>query len=172
MKLFLDLDGVLVDLEKGLEDQLNYHFPILRNKQGQTEVDALWINIFINHPTFWIDLPLMEHAKELYQKSLEFCDKPFILTASPEIYGETTMHRMCTTQKKSWVEKHFGKDQANRTIVTKSKKKQEYIGNFNKHDYVLIDDHSGNINRWNAAKGTGILYKELNSTLKQLKDAS
>ena len=49
-------------------------------------------------------------------------------------------------------------------IVQRREKKD-----FAKKDVILIDDHSKNIREWEAAGGTGVVHKNVNSTIKQLK---
>lgn len=165
IQCFIDLDGVMVDLHKGLKEKLNFEFPIDRDKDI---IHSMWYNIANNHPTFWMDLEPTPYYKELYKAIIDVCKNPLILSATPEPYVNKDNDN-CKSQKISWVYKHLGAQQALNTIITKSKLKQNFIN----PEYginVLIDDHPLNIKRWQNAGGIGIHHVNVEDTIKQLKE--
>ena len=165
IQVFIDMDGVVVNLEKGLKEKLNFTFPVNRDRKI---INEMWYRIVKEYPTFWFDLEPEPYYKELYSAIKDVCKTPLILSATPEPYADQDDDN-CRKQKTSWVYKHLGQDQALRTIITKSKIKQNFI----RPEYgtnVLIDDHPMNIERWRNAGGVGIHHTNLEDTLKQLKD--
>ena len=164
----LDLDGVMVDLDKGLMDTYNYKFPSERSEENHQAVEKMWKEVVAKNPSFWYDLPPMNGFDTLYQKVLTICPEPVIISATPEDYGFDSEHDECKAQKIAWVHRYLGPMQAFRTIITKSKLKQDYIPSLNGDRKILIDDHPGNIERWEKAGGIGILYDTLENVLKKL----
>ena len=166
---FIDLDGVMVNLERGLQEKLGFRFPKDRNEYNKKVVEAMWDDLAVKHPTFWFDLEPTPYQKELYHKILELDPYPIMLSATPEHYtGEK--ERLCREQKISWVHKHIGPYQSLRSIITKSKLKQEYIKQLPADRHILIDDHPGNIQRWNTAGGIAVHHTDIEKTLKELEN--
>lgn len=167
--LFIDLDGVMVDLQNHLIETLNFEFPLPRTEENRIVVESMWEHVHQTCPTFWEDATPMEHAQTLYNAILELCDNPYVLSATPESYGFSDRHVQCARQKRKWVQKHFGAHQAARCILTKSKLKQDVIPMFPAADrHILIDDHASNIKRWEAAGGIGIHFKNIDQALDEL----
>lgn len=166
--IFLDSDGVLADLDRGLKTFLNTELPTHICPENKIVVDNTWYEIAAKIPHFWLDLPLMPDAKTLYKKVLEVHDQPYILTATPKCYEFSHSHTECAFFKKAWYERHFGPHQANRFIATKSDMKHRYISKT--HKSILIDDSKSNIEQWNQAGGIGILYDSIDNVLEQLEN--
>ncbi len=166
MKCYIDLDGVMVDLERGLYETLNFTFPTEYNSTSRKIIHDMWYTIQRDHPHFWENLHPMQGYKELYSVIRMIDPQPFILSATPEPYTGTE-ERDCRWQKTNWVYNHLGQTQAIRTIITKSKLKQNYVQK--NQPCMLIDDHPGNIQRWNDAGGIGILHKSNEETIEILK---
>jgi len=169
MKLFIaiDLDGVMVDLDRGLKEQLDVVLPVIRSPENQRYVDGVWDTTHATY-NFWTNLPPMPHFEELYQSILAKCDEPVIISASPVCYEFDERHDRCRQQKIDWVARYLGPEQAKRTIITKSNLKHTFISQIPADRHVLVDDHSSNIRRWNKAGGIGILYKHHEKALKEL----
>jgi 5'(3')-deoxyribonucleotidase len=167
--VWIDLDGVMVDLERGLMEKFNFKFPKERSDYNKTVIDNLWDDIGKNHPTFWVDLNPLSHYKTLYEEILKTSESPIVLSATPEPYTGQ-FDEDCRQQKTQWVAKHLGLAQACRTIITKSKLKQDVIAQFPNCRHILIDDHPGNIERWFKAGGSPIHHTNIESTIKALKE--
>ena len=167
-KVFIDLDGVMVNLNAGLMEHYNYRFPETRTPSDVVQINNMWADISVNHPTFWFDLQPMDDYKKLYKKIQEIDPSPVILSATPEPYTDLDDTR-CRNQKISWVYKYLGPAQAYRTIITKSKLKQNFINTaFDQN--ILIDDSVWNIDRWRNAGGIAIHHSDIDSTIQQLED--
>lgn len=166
--VYIDLDGVMVDLYRALKEKLNFEFPHDRSTENRDVVDAMWNDIATHHPTFWIDLPATEYKDQLFSKILELDASPYVLSATPSPY-ETYRHQHCALQKIEWVCRNLSPDFRFRTLITKSKLKQTFISCEPAADRkILVDDHPGNIARWIAAGGIGVHHTNIEKTLKEL----
>lgn len=153
-KLFVDLDGVLVNLNKAIK---------VFGLGGFEEIDAndlqgvLWNKIKERGSDFWMLAPWQKDGHELWEyiKSSD----PTILTAPPN-----TGAVQAEKGKKDWVKRELG--QSVKCIVTAAKKKAEHA----KKGSILIDDMVKNIDQWVAAGGIGILHKNTKDTITRLKE--
>lgn len=163
--VFLDLDGVLVDLNKGLKDQFGFEFPKERTEENRKIIHDMWYDIAKNNPRFWSNLPPTDDCYSIYNAAKSIDPNLHILSATPEPF--TGIYDIaCRNEKVSWVWNKLGYLQATRAIITKSKLKQNHMvpDKIN----ILVDDHPGNIERWIAAGGVGIHHTNLENTLKEL----
>lgn len=167
--VWLDLDGCLVDLERSLVDKFNFRFPKERTPENREIIHNLWYEISNNHPNFWVDIPPTPYYKELYAAIHNVTSMVFILSATPEPFTGAHDDR-CRIEKTEWVREYLGHMQSQRTLITKSKNKQDVIARFPDFTHILVDDHPGNIDRWRKAGGIGIHHVDINETLKQLKE--
>jgi hypothetical protein len=166
--IYIDLDGVLVDLHSGIVELTGGPLPKERTPENKIKVEALWDTIAKEHPRFWLDLKPLPYAMQLYTEVLKIDPFPFILSATPENYTGSD-DSSCRQQKMAWVHKNIDPTLLHRTIITKSKLKQEQIGKSPRaRRKVLIDDHPGNIARWNDAGGYGIMHTSIETTLKAI----
>jgi hypothetical protein len=168
-KIYIDLDGVLVDLNVGLKKNYNFEFPKEKTPENKIAVESLWREIALNNPSFWKTLPATSYYMDLFDAILEVDQTPLILSATPELYTGVD-HTICQNNKIAWVREHLGEIMAYRTIITKSKLKQEQLPLPPYADRkILIDDHPGNIERWQAAGGIGIFHTSFSNTFNELK---
>lgn len=166
--VYIDLDGVMVDLYRALKEQFDFEFPHDRSQENRVVVDALWDMIAEDHPAFWRDLSPTPYKDLLFAKILELDPHPYVLSATPQPYEEYR-HQKCALQKTEWVCDHLTPELRYRTIITKSKLKQNYIVCDPRADRkILVDDHPGNIARWIAAGGIAVHHTDINRTLKEL----
>ena len=168
--VFLDLDGVLVNMHDGLQQKTGFTFPRERSVENKVKIHKMWLDLARDHKTFWIDLEPMDRYMEIYDAAKELHATPFVLSATPENYDFGVLHRLCKDQKKAWTVKHIGDHMHSKTFITKSKLKQEWVGmEGDDYQYVLVDDHPGNIKRWKKAGGIGIHHTDVDTTLEALK---
>lgn len=150
---FVDLDGVLADFEYQL-------LRVAGVRVHDVEDDAMWahVNAYDSSGEWFLDLPLMPGARELWSHIRQF--SPTILTATGRA-GERAAE-----QKKAWVLKHFGITPDRVIAVRKSEEKAAYM---TVPGSILIDD---NLQRcvlpWTAAGGRGIHHVNYRMTLAQV----
>lgn len=152
-RIFLDLDGVLADFDKGagiiLETDNIYKWEFIHGG------DRFW-EVLNSFPNFFGSLPLMPDAMELWWAVRE--RKPTILTALPRQDAASV-----DAQKRAWVAKYLGSDVEVITCKTKDKPKFCRTGD------ILIDDRSVNREAWNAAGGTYILHTSAQASVHRLR---
>ena len=155
--IFCDMDGVLVDFDKGYKDltgkstnhadvQDKNDFWRLLNKsleeKGLIEYD------------YWVNLPWMPDGKQLWNYIKGY--KPYILTAPSLDPGSRQ-------GKREWVEKEL--PEAKNVYFRKASLKPEFSGK----NRILIDDRADTIAAWNAKGGIGIHHTSASDTIEQLK---
>jgi hypothetical protein len=150
VQIYCDMDGVLVDMDKGFKALSGGYTPDnFKDKfNGDKKVaqKEFW-KIIARKPDFWISLEPMPDAKVLWNFIEEnFKDPvPVILSAGQ---GSTVVQ-----QKTEWIRKHIS--QTVKVLIAPSGvKKPEFIlnhpvqgGQYVTH--VLVDDMSKNMSAWN-----------------------
>jgi hypothetical protein len=155
--IYCDMDGVLVDFEKGALKALN---------AGKEPLD-----VALKKPDakkkiadtngFWENLEQMPDAMKLWNFINRY--EPRILTAYPT-WDEGGKHG-----KKIWVDKHL-KLPHDRFFPVKRIEKQDYAKDTKTGmPNLLIDDHKKNIQEFEAAGGIGVLHINANDTISKLK---
>lgn len=175
-KLFCDLDGVLVDFEKGAIDIINDKLSNIdrlrpntkilaqkvRDKYGNSIdhddfksedkiINKLMYSLINGHQSFFLNLDWTSDGKELWSGIKKY--DTWILS-SP--IGESAIN-----QKIQWCIKNLNISPA-KVIIVKDKWKYAHP------DYYLIDDRSKILDPWINAGGKGILYKNAKKTLEEL----
>lgn len=146
-KVFIDMDGVLADFFG--------EWAKLDGKKHWKDFahidDAL--DLIRKHPTFWTNLPLLPHAKEL----VNFVHRTFgeYYICSKPLEGDPRS----ATGKRAWLNEHFQSPAPARVLLTADKAKYAMAGGIAN---ILIDDYPVNIDHWREAGGIGILYEPKN----------
>lgn len=148
-KIFLDLDGVMADFERGVRE-------ILKLDPKKVSNEELFSTLAKKGKDFFLKLPKTKDADRLW-KFLQGNDIK-ILTGVP-----TTNREEAAKNKVSWVRRNLSKNV--KVITTSSRSKKKYAG----PDNILIDDRKDNITEWKAAGGIGILHTSTSKTIKELK---
>lgn len=153
------MDGVLCDFEGRFE-----HFTGLTPDQykakaqkeyGDKKVDEKFWDI-IDHQIglrFWRGMPWMPGGRELWDYIKPY--KPSLLTAP-------SWHNSSREGKQLWVEDHIP---GTPIIFKQADKKADLSG----PNIVLIDDREDTIINWKSKNGIGILYKNTEQTINDLK---
>lgn len=138
--LFVDLDGVLVDFEKGFEQAFG-----IRHDSVPENIMWQMINERERH---WHDLPAMPGAIRLWTRLIAF--KPTILTGCPRSIG----FKHADAGKRAWCERELTYETP--VITCASRDKPKFMV---KRGDVLIDDMTKNTYRWELAGGRAIHFE-------------
>jgi hypothetical protein len=153
-KIFVDLDGVMADLDKHVKEVTGKSFEELRaSGSGFTEFCAAQRE---QGNTVFDNLDKHDDADELWNYVVKY--KPDILTAT----GYPT--EKATAEKIRWVMDNLsGYDKI--LTTTSGADKHKYAA----PNHILIDDRMKAIGPWREAGGIGIEHKSAADTISQLK---
>lgn len=146
-KIYCDMDGVLVDFERGYEE--------LTSKLTEREFDTsekFWEPITKAGAAFWIKLKWMPDGKQLWN---------YIKKYNPELLSAPSREESSKIGKRIWVKRNMP---GTKLILRSAERKQEFAN----PDSILIDDRTDNIERWRNAGGVGILHITAADTIKEL----
>lgn len=149
MRVFLDVDGVLANFNKGAFEALgleyNYHHPAL-NEWHWYEYFGISLKKLnaVCDIGFWANLEWIHDGKQILDVVESRFDDIYLLTTPMP-------HPGSGTGKILWIEKHLPR-YAKRTIITQAPK-HILAG----PDCLLIDDRDENVAEFVAAGGVGIL---------------
>lgn len=157
--IHLDMDGVLVNLDKYILDKTGLRF-------GDLPAKEMWAALRAGCYEMFRDADPMPDAHELVEHVMGLTRYGFrieILTAVPlfKSFPDAKAH------KKEWLNKHFPELVGGFKIGPFSKDKWRHA----RHGDILIDDRPLNIQQWNEAGGIGILHTSTRSTIDLLDGA-
>ena len=149
MKIYVDLDGVLVDFVKGYQELTGIDIT------GTFHNDPkFWEPINKAGYNFWVDLEWTVDGKKLWK---------YVEKYSPELLSAPSREDDSRIGKHDWVKRELP---GVHLILRTAKNKKEFAG----PNSVLIDDLETNIQSWIEAGGIGIHHKSADETIKQLKN--
>jgi hypothetical protein len=152
-KIYVDLDGVLANFEKGVSE-------LLKAPMKYQNTNEMWryIKAYSRRGgKLWRDLSLMPDAKTLWNYIKKY-DPEILSSGGDPVFG-------ADVQKRKWVAEHFGGN-VKVNITRRSNEKAQYAA----PNHILIDDMMKSIGPWIKAGGIGILHKNANDTIKKLQD--
>jgi len=154
-KIYLDLDGVFADFHSGVQmytDVDNY-------ADNPSEVWKKLETI----PHYFRDLTVLQDSPKILNRILEVVPPQYceFLTALPKITGHLYSAQR---DKVEWVRAQLNSHLQVNCVAHWSLKK--YFCR-SPHD-ILIDDSQRNIDEWTAVGGTGILHRDVKTTLEEL----
>jgi hypothetical protein len=149
-QLFLDLDGVLGDLD-------GHYFNIFG---VPVQVDVFmppdyWKNVR-KHGNFYGTQPLKQDAMELWEGAKQLHLDPIILTGVPRNVPNVA------EQKFAWVEKHFGPEAKIICCYSEDKYLHGQFGD------VLVDDRLKYAHHWVKMGGVFVHHTSASDSLRQL----
>jgi len=147
-KLFVDMDGVLVDFDKGYEKLTGIN---MRGKFVNDE--SFWNPINNAGYDFWINLEWMKDGKELWS---------YVEKYKPELLSAPSRQDDSRVGKHDWVKRELP---GVHLILRTAKNKKEFAA----PDSILIDDRKENIESWIEHNGIGIHHISTKNTIKELK---
>lgn len=174
MKIYFDMDGVLVDFEYGARNicqnfaDLNHPSEDLSPEQREAK-RQFWMKIE-QQDDFWRKLPVMDGAEQLLSVA-KSVSEIFILSKTPGkkhfINGEKYV-QFVADEKRKWVLKHMGKFFDDERIIICDGKKGALAKPM--PEDILIDDRCENIAEWESCGGRGILFVNASDCTNKLKN--
>ncbi len=162
-QFYCDMDGVLVDLDKGFKAVSGGLSP--KEYEDKNGKNTFW-KVVNQHPNFWIDLEPLPDAKVLWDYIKDRFKDPVAVILSA---GQGSKIK---EQKTAWIRKHI--DPSVQVIIASSGvKKPQYI--IDRADvrltHILLDDTDKNITAWeNSGKNrVAILHKDAASSINKIK---
>ena len=147
-KIYCDMDGVLVDFDKG------YYNLTGTEASFDTDPKQFWDPITKAGAAFWIKLPWMPDGKQLWN---------YIKQYNPDLLSAPSREESSKMGKRIWVKRELP---GAKLILRSADRKQEFAT----PNSILIDDRADNIQRWKDAGGIGIVHTSAADTIQQLKD--
>jgi hypothetical protein len=168
--IFSDMDGVLVDFDKGYKDLTGLSTK-QANSQGKNEFWKLFRDSLIEKDiperSYWANLDWMPDGKQLWDYIKEY--NPYVLTAPSVNFDIPFEDRYKIDNNESMQGKlEWGQRLSNMRKMYFASAKNKV--KFARPDSILIDDRKDTIDAWNAAGGIGIFHTSTENTIKQLQD--
>ena len=157
-RIFIDMDGVLADFLKGVEDPMYLGEPLTNDAEGHSTYDDRKKEL--TDKRLFANLPPMVDMYELLAY-VRHCETPWeILTAAGSVNRELVVY-----DKTEWIKRYVDPN----VVVTctfsgTQKAAYAYEGS------VLIDDRLKNIEAWEANGGIGIVHTSAKNTINSLKE--
>lgn len=148
--IYVDMDGVLVDFEKGYYDLTGIH-----TKQFVKGDSTFWKPISEAGAGFWAGLPWMPDGKELWR---------YVKKYKPNILSAPSQDPSSIVGKEAWLKINL-QNQFKKAYFYNRANKKLFAG----ENKILIDDMEQTINEWNEKGGIGILHTSTANTIKELK---
>lgn len=147
-KIYCDMDGVLVDFDKG-------YFKLTGHKlDGEHRSDDhFWDPINAAGYDFWINLEWSNDGKRLWS---------YIEKYKPELLSAPSRQNDSRIAKHDWVKRELP---GTHLILRSAKHKKDFAC----ANCILIDDRIDNIQGWRDAGGIGIHHVSTKHTIDQLK---
>jgi hypothetical protein len=173
-RVFCDLDGVLVDFDRGFMDlEGNTEKLTPKEYEKANGKNSIWPLIDNLGEDFWAGLQWMKDGRELWDYLKQY--DPIILSAP-------SRHPGCLTGKAKWVKNNLGIDQEPVMNPADFNETTRFILANHKHDYVepaktllkkepvLIDDFIKKLEKWSMAGGVGILHNDATDSIRVMED--
>lgn len=169
MKIYFDMDGVLVHFDAMRPNDKNLNHP---SKELSPEMRAakkqFWLDIE-QQPNFWREIPEMPRIEQLLNVAKDK-GEIFVLSKTPSakhFIGGQKYVDFVADEKRKYVLKHFNNFFDDKHIIICDGDKGKLIKP-TKND-ILIDDRQENINEWETHGGRGILFTNAILTMKKLR---
>ena len=167
------MDGVLADFDAAAAGIDNVCGNDL-NRQTK-EMDAVALNAkkmrwrrIEEKPTFWRDMPVMCGIDALVRVAAGR-GEIFVLTKAPgakNFAGGDVYVDFIEDEKRDWISRNMSEFFDNAHVIVARIAKEELL--HPGYDDILIDDRAGNVADWCAAGGRGIVFRDVDSAIKEL----
>ena len=172
MKIYFDMDGVLADFDAAVapfsdgRGDLNNRMELM-TADARDAKKARWQKIEQN-PKFWAEIPVVKNIESLLRAAAGLGEL-FVLTSVPKaknFAGGDEYVDFIDAQKRAWIAHHMSEFFPAQNVIVSRGPKEDLV-----HpgaDDVLIDDRAVNIDDWRAAGGRGIVFSDVDATIKDL----
>lgn len=150
-KIYLDLDGVLVNFQKGIQEHTND--PDITFGGVQEAFKTMHGNY-----DFWANLEPLKGWDDIWKTVKRY--ECFVLSSCSNL-GEK-----CKCGKIDWVKRHLNGMKEDNIIIVQDMHEKAFYAN---EKSILIDDMEKNIIQWVEAGGIGILYRNIEQTINEFK---
>ena len=153
--IYVDLDGVLADLIKKMEEVTGHTLT-----DNDTYDNPAWKKFHAEIGSgnrLFAEFELIPDARELWNYIKQY--NPNILTATGKAFAKEV-----DEQKREWVKKHFSGYDTIYTVIASGQKAK-----FAWPDSILIDDREKSIGPWRDKGGIGIHHTSAKNTIAELK---
>jgi hypothetical protein len=147
--IYCDMDGVLVDFDRGYQELTG----MTTQQADAIGGDTFWEPLTKAGAKWWITLNWMLDGKQLWD---------YIKKYNPILLSAPSREESSKLGKRVWVKRELP---GVKLILKYASQKQEYASPTS----ILIDDRQKNIDQWEAAGGIGILHTSTANTIEQLK---
>ena len=153
--VYLDMDGVIVNLEKGA-------FKVHGKQLSDVKRPERWDKIS-DTKDFWKNLEWMPGSRKLWN---------FLKPYKPSIMSAYAKNEPNSAQgKEDWLKKNVEKLPRSRiNLVMRSDKQRFARDGRTQAPNILIDDHEKNIREWESKGGIGIHHTSVERTIARLKE--
>lgn len=159
-KIYLDMDGVLADFDRGVRELCRME-PQSQNGKRSAKIDDLMWEAIRKIDHFYDRLEPMPGAKEMFDIIYgAYGDRCEILTGIPK---PSRGIETAAEDKVNWMHRVLSPE-----IVVHCVLRKEKMDFCKGAETVLIDDWVKNIDEWNQTGGTGILHRTAAETLRVL----
>ena len=148
--IYCDMDGVLVDFEKGYKELTNITPP--RTFDGKAD---FWEPINKAGAEWWATLDWMSDGQTLWA---------YIKKYKPNILSAPSWEPSSKVGKEAWCKIHLKNDYKKLYLYSRANKQL-----FAEPNRILIDDMQKTIDEWNAKGGIGIFHSSAANTITELK---
>lgn len=150
-KIFCDMDGVLVDFERGVEESY-FENTGQRVSFHDLAKSEMWKTVNRGGEGWWLNLPWYPGGQQLWN---------FIKRYNPTILTAPGRQKTCIPEKNQWVAQNMSP----KLKVICDQDKWKYATPYG----ILIDDFTKNTIPWEEHGGIAILHTDVSKTIKQLK---
>jgi hypothetical protein len=147
--IYCDMDGVLVDFDRGYQELTG----MTTQQADAMGGDTFWEPLTKAGAKWWITLNWMPDGKQLWN---------YIKKYTPILLSAPSKQESSRLGKRVWVKRELPDV---KLILRPASQKQQYASPTS----ILIDDREKNIDQWEAAGGIGILHTSAANTIEQLK---
>lgn len=158
-QIYCDMDGVLAFFN-GSARKIGYEGPLPATGEDKAE---LWSMVVSNAEKFWGDMPWTKDGKRLWRFIKPY--KPVLLTSvSRDMSSKLGVGGKKGKQR--WIKRELGNEYLETALIVATGTKHKYVS----PNSILIDDDKKNLDPWKNAGGIGILHKDADTTIAQLRE--